>query len=85
VVLVGSGTKQLHADDTLDATADCTDVAVEVPTQLAAHDAVPVGENTAVGAAVQELQNDSRLLRLAVNCLLKAFTQLFPPQLGLFN
>jgi hypothetical protein len=84
-VLVGSGTKQLHADDILDATADCTDAAVEVPTQLAAHDAVPVGENTVVGAAVQELQNDSRLSRLAVNCLLKAFTQLFPPHFGLFN
>ena len=69
----------------MDATADCAEADVEVPTQLAAHDAVPVGANTAVGAAVQELQNDSRLLRLAVNCLLKALTQLLPPQLGLFN
>jgi hypothetical protein len=84
-VLVGPGTKQLHAEDTLDATADCTEAAVEVPAQLAAHLAVPVGENTAVGAAVQELQNDSRLSRLAVNCLLKALTQLLPPQLGLFR
>jgi hypothetical protein len=83
-VLVGSGTKQLHAEDTLDATADCTEAAVEVPTQLAAHVAVPVGENTAVGATVHELQNDSRLSRLAVNCLLKALAQLLPPQLGLF-
>jgi hypothetical protein len=84
-VLVGSGTKQLQADETLEATADCTEAAVEVPTQLVAHVAVPVGENTAVGAAVHELQNDSRLSRLAVNCLLKALTQLLPPQLGLFG
>jgi hypothetical protein len=79
----GSGTKQLHAEDTLDATADCIATAVEVPTQLAAHVAVPVGANTAVGAAVQELQKDSKLSRLAVNCLLKALAQLLPPQLGL--
>lgn len=84
-VLVGSGTKQLQAEDTLEATTDCTEAAVEVPTQLAAQVAVPVGENTAVGAAVHELQNDSRLSRLAVNCLLKALTQLLPPQLGLLD
>lgn len=82
---MGSGTKQLQAEDTLDATADCTEAAVEVPTQLAAQVAVPVGEKTAVGAAVHELQNDSRLSWLAVNCLLKALAQLLPPQLGLFG
>lgn len=83
--VVGSGTKQLQAEDTFEATADCTEAAVEVPTQLAAHVAVPVAENTAVGAAVQELQNDSKLSRLDVNCLLKALAQLLPPQLGLFD
>ena len=82
---MGSGTKQLQAEDTLDATAGCTGAAVEVPRQLAAQVAVPVGEKTAVGAAVHELQNDSRLSRLAVNCLLKALAQLLPPQLGLFG
>lgn len=82
---MGSGTKQLQAEDTLDATAGCTEAAVEVPTQLAAQAAVPVGEKVAVGAAVHELQNDSRLSRLAVNCLLKALAQLLPPQLGLFG
>jgi hypothetical protein len=53
--------------------------------QLAAHDAVPVAEKTEVGEAVQELQNDSRLSRLAVNSFLKALAQLLPPQLGLFG
>ena len=81
--VVGSGTKQLQADETLDATAVCNEEAVDGPTQFAAHDAVPVGANTADGSAVQELQKDSRLVRLAVNSLLNAFAQLFPPQLGL--
>jgi hypothetical protein len=80
---VGSGTKQLHAEETFDATAVASEDAVEVPKQLAAHEAVPVGANTADGSAVKELQKDSRLSRLAVNCLLNALTQLFPPQLGL--
>jgi hypothetical protein len=82
--VVGSGTKQLQAEDTFEATAACTEAAVEVPRQLAAQVAVPVGANTEVGAAVQELQKDSRLSRLAVNCSLKALAQLLPPQLGLF-
>lgn len=81
---VGSGTKQLHAEETLDATAASWVAAVDGPTQLAAHVAVPVGANTEVGAAVQELQNDSRLSRLAVNCLWNALAQLLLPQLGLF-
>ena len=83
--MVGSGTKQLQAEETLEATADCIEGAVEVPTQLAAHDAVPVAEKTAVGEAVQELQKDSRLSRLEVNSFLKALAQLLPPQLGLFG
>jgi hypothetical protein len=82
-VVVGSGTKQLQADETFEATALCNEEAVEVPKQLVAHDAVPVGANTADSPAVQELQNDSRLSRLAVNCLLNSLAQLFPPQLGL--
>lgn len=81
--MVGSGTKQLQADETFDATTLCREDAVEVPKQLVAHEAVPVGANTADSSAVQELQNDSRLSRLAVNCLLNSLAQLLPPQLGL--
>ena len=80
---VGSGTKQLHADETFEATAVAFEAAVDGPTQLTAQAAVPVGENEEVGDAVHELQKDSKLSRLAVNCLLKALMQLFPPQLGL--
>jgi hypothetical protein len=67
----------------LEATADCNETAVEVPRQLVAHDAVPVGANVADDSAVHELQKDSRLSRPAVNCLLKALAQLLPPQDGL--
>jgi hypothetical protein len=81
---VGSGTKQLHADETLDATDACSDGEVDAPTQFAAQDAVPAGANVAEDDAVHELQKPSRSERLAVKCLLKAFTQLLPPHvLGL--
>lgn len=80
---MGLGKKQLHADETLDATSVACDAAVDAPRQFVAHAAVPVGANEEVGEAVHELQNDSKLSRLAVNCLLNALTQLFPPQLGL--
>jgi len=56
---------------------------VEAPTQLAAHDAVPVGANLLDVPEVHELQKAVKLSKLAVNCLLKALAQLFPPQLGL--
>ena len=80
---MGSGTKQLQAEETLDATAVCNDTAVDGPTQLVAQLAVPVGANVADDSAVYELQNEIKLSRLAVNCLLNSFAQLFPPQLGL--
>lgn len=51
--------------------------------QLAAHDAVPVAAKMSEGAAVQELQKDSKLEKLAVYCCPKALSQLFDPQLGL--
>ena len=76
---VGSGTKQLHAEETVDATDACSVAAVDGPTQLAAQDAVPVGSKLAEVDAVHELQKPSRSERLAVNCLLNAFAQLFPP------
>lgn len=76
------GRKHSQAEETLDATAVCNEAAVDVPTQLPAHAAVPVGENTAEDPEVQELQKASRSCRLAVNCLLNELTQLFPPQLG---
>jgi hypothetical protein len=82
---VGSGTKQPQAEETFEATDACRDDAVDGPTQLTAHDAVPVGEKVAEVSAVQELQKPSKLDRLAVNCLLNAFTQLLPPQLGLLQ
>jgi len=76
---VGSGTKQLQAEETLEAIAA---LSVEVPTQFAAQDAVPVAANELV-PAVSEPQNALKLSKLAVNCLLKALAQLLPPQLGL--
>ena len=78
-VPVGSGTKQLQAEDTLEAIAT---LSVDVPTQFAAHDAVPVATNEFV-PPVKAPQNALRSSRLAVNCLLKALAQLLPPQLGL--
>jgi hypothetical protein len=66
--LVGSGTKQLQAEETFEATGPCRDAAVDGPTQLAAHDAVPVGANLADVLAVQELQKPSKSDRLAVKC-----------------
>lgn len=79
-VPVGSGTKQLQAEETLDAMAA---LSVDVPTQFLAQEAVPVAANEFV-AAVNEPQNALKLSRLAVNCLLNALAQLLPPQLGLF-
>jgi len=79
---VGSGTKQLHAEETLEATAT---LSVDVPTQLLAQAAVPVGAKALEVPEVKELQKPSKLSKLAVNCLLKALTQLLPPHLGLFG
>ena len=79
-VPVGSGTKQLQAEDTLEATAT---LSVDVPMQFAAHDAVPVAAKLLDVPEVNELQNALKFSRLAVNCLLKALAQLLPPQLGL--
>jgi len=73
----------LQADETLDATANCWEAAVEAPIQFEAQAAVPVAEKRSDGPAVHELQKASKLLKLAVNCLLKALTQLLPPQLRL--
>ena len=67
----------------MEATAVCNETAVEVPRQLVAQAAVPVGANVADDSAVHELQKDSRLSRLAVNCLLNALAQLLLPQDGL--
>jgi hypothetical protein len=69
----------------LDATAVCNEAAVDVPMQFPAKAPAPVAVKAAEDPDVQELQKDSRLSRLAVNCLLKAFTQLFPPQFGLYS
>jgi len=76
---VGSGTKQLQAEETLEAIATPS---VDVPMQFLAQLAVPVAENAVVVPEVKELQKPSKLSRLAVNCLLKALAQLLPPQLG---
>ena len=77
---MGSGTKQLHADETLDAIAT---LSVDLAMQFVAQLAVPVAANELEVPEVNELQNADKLSRLAVNSLLKALAQLLPPQLGL--
>ena len=67
-VVVVVGTKQLQAEEILEAIAVSWAAAVEVSMQLAAHDAVPVAAKISEGFAVQEPQKDCRLERLAVYC-----------------